>query len=238
MVERRIKVFLDGADEDKIIKYGKNEIVRGFTTNPTLMKKAGVKNYKEFALKVIKFIDDKPISFEVFADEHDEMYEQAKIICSWGKNINVKIPVTNTKGEPSYKLINQLSKEGININVTALFTFEQVANVISNIDNNNKLNILSIFAGRIADSGVDPVPTIKKCKELSEKKKNIEVLWASTREPFNIIQASECNCDIITVTEDILLKISSFGKDLNSFSLETVRMFYEDAKTAKYILQE
>lgn len=236
MVDHRIKIFLDGADEDKIIKYSKNEIVKGFTTNPTLMKKAGVKNYKEFAFKVIKFIDNKPISFEVFADKHDEMYEQAKIICSWGKNINVKIPVTNTKGEPSYKLINQLSKEGININVTAIFTLEQAVNVISSIDNNNKLNILSIFAGRIADSGVNPVPIIKKCKELTKNKKNTEVLWASTREAFNIIQASECHCDIITVTEDILLKTLSFGKDLNSFSLETVRMFYEDAKNAKYIL--
>jgi transaldolase len=142
MVDHRIKIFLDGADEDKIIKYSKNEIVKGFTTNPTLMKKAGVKNYKEFALKMIKFIDDKPISFEVFADEHDEMYEQAKIICSWGKNINVKIPVTNTKGVPSYKLINQLSKEGININITAIFTLEQAVNVINNIDNNSRLNIV------------------------------------------------------------------------------------------------
>jgi transaldolase len=238
MVDHRIKIFLDGADEDKIIKYSKNEIVKGFTTNPTLMKKAGVKNYKEFALKMIKFIDDKPISFEVFADEHDEMYEQAKIICSWGKNINVKIPVTNTKGVPSYKLINQLSKEGININITAIFTLEQAVNVINNIDNNSRLNIVSIFAGRIADAGVDPVPTIKKCVELIKKKKNIEILWASTREVFNIIQARECHCSIITVSEDILLKTSSFGKDLNTFSLETVKMFYEDAKSAKYILQK
>jgi len=229
----RIKIFADGADLDGIRDMAGNPLIKGFTTNPTLMRKAGVEDYKAFALDVLKIVTDRPVSFEVFADEFDEMEAQALEIASWGDNVNVKIPVTNTRGEGSAPLVERLSAEGVAVNVTAMFTLEQVEEIIAVLDPATPA-ILSVFAGRVADSGRDPVPHMEKTVEIAKAKPKAEVLWASPRELLNILHADEAGCHIITVTHDVLRKLDTFGKDLGEFSLETVKMFYDDAQAAGY----
>ena len=229
----KTQIFADGASIDGIKKAKQNPLIKGFTTNPTLMRSSGVTDYKQFAHEVLKIIGDSPISFEVFSDDLDEMYKQAKIIASWGKNISVKIPITNTKGQSTKDLVKSLNSENIICNVTAMFTQNQVEEICSNISINTEI-ILSIFAGRIADTGVDPLPIMKQAIDFTSYSGNIKVLWASPREVLNVVQASEIGCSIITVTEDLINKISNFNKDLETFSLETVKMFYSDAQKSGY----
>ena len=229
----KLKLFLDGAELNQMIESSKDNNIQGFTTNPTLMKKSGVEDYESFAKEVIKSIPNKPISFEVFSDEIYEMQKEAQVISSWGGLTYVKIPVMNTQGVPTYELIKKLSDDGIPLNVTAVFTLEQVTNIFNNL-NKDVPSIISVFAGRIADTGIDPVPIMKSSKEIISTNKNCELLWASPREALNIVQAEQCNCDIITATNDLIKKRSLFGKDLEEFSKETVLMFYEDAKSAGY----
>ena len=229
-----IEIFADGASLNSIETFNVNPLIKGFTTNPTLMKKDGVKDYKEHSLKIAKLVNPKPVSFEVFSDDFDEMYDQAKPIAKWGENINVKIPITNTKGDSSETLINSLAKEGVKLNITAIFTLEQVKTALtSTVD--SPYSIISIFAGRIADTGVDPEYICKAAVELkNELNKNAKILWASPREVYNIFQAANSGCDIITVAHDILNKLGSINKDLEQFSIETVKMFYNDASEAGY----
>jgi transaldolase len=229
----KIKIFMDGADIDQMMIWSKNPMIKGFTTNPTLMKKSGIKDYKDFALKAVNALPkDKPISFEVFSDNLNDMEEEARIINSWSKNIFVKIPVTNTKGESTASIISKLSNDMIPLNITAVMTMDQVIE-IKNALNKECPAIISIFAGRIADTGVDPLPlmmnAVKNCND-----KNIEILWASPRELLNVIQADQCGCHIITATPDVLNKLALIGKDLNEYSLETVKMFYNDAIAAGF----
>ncbi len=228
-----IKIFADGADFNEILKLNQNKIIKGFTTNPTLMKKAGVKDYKEFAIKILTQIKNKPISFEVFEDDIDKMYDQAIEINSWGKNVNVKIPITNTRSACCSELIQTLCKEGVHCNVTAIFTINQIESVLKKLHKDSKI-ILSIFAGRIADTGRDPIPVLKEAISISKGHILSEILWASPREALNIIQADQLGCHIITLTPDLINKINNFGKNLEEFSLETVKMFYNDAKTSNY----
>jgi len=228
-----IAIYADGANMKDILYFNSKKFIKGLTTNPTLMKKSGIKDYQKFALDVLKIVKKKPISFEVFSDDFKEMYRQAKIISSWGDNVFVKIPVTNTKGLSSYKLINKLSNEGIKLNVTAVLLQDQVNNIVKSLNKKTR-SIISIFAGRIADTGRDPIPLVKKSVLLTKKYKNIQILWASTRESLNIFQAQKINCDIITVTTDILSKVNIFGYDLKKYSLDTVKMFYNDAAKAGY----
>lgn len=231
--ELKIKLFADGASLENILELNKDPLISGFTTNPTLMKKAGITDYEEFALKVLNHINDKPISFEVFADDFQEMKKQAEIINNWGDNVYVKIPVMNTKGNTSYELIQELTKKQIKLNITAIFTEEQVDNVLDALKGSPGA-VVSIFAGRIADTGVDPVPMMKKYSKVIDSLENIELLWASPRELLNIVQANDSGCHIITATPDILKKLSLLEKDLTLFSKETVEMFYEDATSAGY----
>lgn len=228
----KIKIFADGADRESIIKLNENKHIKGFTTNPSLMKKAGIKDYKAFALEILPKIN-KPISFEIFADEPQEMQKQAEEISSWGKNIYVKIPVTNTKGISTNEIIKNLSSQGIKLNITAIFTNEQLKNVLIAI-NKETPTILSVFAGRIADAGYDPEEILKKSVLLCKEYPKCEVLWASTRETYNILQAEKCGCQIITVPHEILSKLKNLGKDLEEYSLETVNSFYKDAKEAGF----
>ena len=231
-----IDIYADGADiEGMKAEYSKG-IVKGFTTNPTLMKKAGVKDYVTFAKECIKEIPDLPLSLEVFADDFEGMEEEARIICNLGENVYVKIPITNTKGESSIPLIKKLSEEGLRINVTAIFTIEQIEETINAFAPGTN-NIVSVFAGRIMDAGVDAVPIMRKAKELASKKPGTLTLWASCREVYNIIQAQESGTDIVTVTNDILAKLSNLGKDLEQFSLETVRMFVRDGQSLGYTIR-
>ena len=229
----KLKIFADGADIQSIQKLNLDPKINGFTTNPSLMKKAGIKDYKKFAHDVLNVVKDKPVSFEVFSDEITEMESQAREINSWGKNVYVKIPITNSKGEKTSKLVNKLSRSNIKCNVTAVFTIDQVKEIYNAIDTNTE-TIISIFAGRIADSGLDPLKTMKKSLQICKNKKNIELLWASTRELYNIIQAKEINCHIITVPHPILLKLSGIGKDLKELSLDTVKSFLIDAKKSGF----
>jgi len=228
-----IKIFADGADLNSIKRLLKNKLVKGFTTNPTLMKKAGIKNYEIFSKSVAKLVYPKSVSLEVFSDDLNEMYRQAKIISSWGKNIFVKIPIINTMGFSTNRIVKKLSDEKVNLNITAIFTFKQIKDVIK-VLNKNSNTILSIFAGRIADSGRDPEHLIKKSIKISKKYKKIQILWASTREAYNVIQAANCGCHIITISDDIINKVKYFGKNLNIFSKETVKMFYNDAKSSGF----
>ena len=229
----KIKLFQDGAELDKMIKARDLGLVNGFTTNPTLMKKAGIKNYEEFARKVIKSIPDLPISFEVFSDDFSDMEKEARRIQSWGGNTYIKIPITNTRGESAAPLIKKLSSEGFSLNITAIMDLDQVSVVARSIDAGSR-TIVSVFAGRIADTGVDPIPLMKKSLNILSQFKNAELLWASPREALNIVQAEECGCHIITATPDLIAKLPLFGKSLSEFSLETVKMFYNDAKEAGY----
>ena len=228
-----VKLFADGADIAGIREMASNSSIAGFTTNPTLMRKAGVSDYKAFAKEVLTIVPDKPVSFEVFADDFPTMERQALEIASWGKNVNVKIPVTNTKGEFCGALVKRLSGAGVQLNVTALMTLDQVQRVTDAL-NPNTAAIISVFAGRIADTGRDPVPVMAKSVEIMKAKPKSELIWASPRELLNIFQAEEVGCHIITATNDILKKLSLFHKDLNFYSLETVEMFYKDAKAAGF----
>ena len=228
-----VKLFADGADIAGIREMASNSSIAGFTTNPTLMRKAGVSDYKAFAKEVLTIVPDKPVSFEVFADDFPTMERQALEIASWGKNVNVKIPVTNTKGEFCGALVKRLSDAGVQLNVTALMTLDQVQRVTDAL-NPNTAAIISVFAGRIADTGRDPVPVMAKSVEIMKAKPKSELIWASPRELLNIFQAEEVGCHIITATNDILKKLSLFHKDLNLYSLETVAMFYKDAKAAGF----
>jgi transaldolase len=229
----KIKLFADGADINDIRKIYSEGIVKGFTTNPTLMRKANVADYETFARSVLKEIGDLPVSFEVLSDDFDLMEKQARRISAWGRNVNVKIPISNTRGESSVPLINRLSAEGVYLNVTAVMTVEQVKAVAKAISPRSK-TIVSVFAGRIADSGRDPVPYMAEAVAVLKPNRNAELLWASSRELLNIFQAESCGCHIITVTSDILNKLKNIGKDLDKFSLDTVKMFYDDARASKY----
>tara|TARA_B100001027_G_scaffold216768_1_gene194199 strand:- start:1986 stop:2684 length:699 start_codon:yes stop_codon:yes gene_type:complete len=228
-----IKIYGDGADKDVMIAQHNRKEVDGFTTNPTLMKRSGITDYMKFAKDVLSEIKDVSISFEVFSDEVDKMYEQALKLNSLGKNVWVKIPITNTKGVETAPLIRRLTDQGVKVNVTAIFTLEQVKTTFESI-NENTPAIVSVFAGRIANAGVDPEPIMKESVSICASKKLIEVLWASPREAFNIIQADRVGCHIITVTPDLVEASKTFGKDLNAYSLETVEMFYNDAKESGF----
>lgn len=232
----KVKIFADGADFSGIKEMYSNPLIKGFTTNPTLMRKAGVQDYKAFARKVLEAVPDRPISFEVFADEFDEMERQATEIASWGDNVNVKIPVTNTHGQFAGSLIKRLSKAGVKVNVTALMTLDQVRAVTKCLAPET-LAIISVFAGRIADTGRDPVPLMAEAVKIMRAKPKAELIWASPRELLNIFQADLIGCHIITVTNDVLKKLPLVGKDLTSYSLETVDMFYKDATAAKYTIE-
>jgi transaldolase len=231
----KIKIFADGAEKSGMLEMYKNPLISGFTTNPTLMLKAGITNYKEFAKDILSIIKDRPISLEVFSDDFEEMRRQALEIASWGENVYVKIPITNTKSESSVNLIEALSIQGVKVNVTAMLTLEQVKLVLP-VLSKGPGGYVSVFAGRIADSGVDPVPIMCSILELLKNQSKIELIWASPRELLNLVQADSIGCHIITVTNDILKKIPTLGKDLNQFSLETVKMFYNDAKSVGYTI--
>lgn len=229
----KIKIFADGADKAGMLEMYDKPHIQGLTTNPTLMKKAGISDYKAFAKDILSAIPDKPISFEVFSDDFSEMERQAIEIAGWGSNIYVKIPVTNTKREPSYDLVNKLSKAGVKLNVTALMTLDQVSAVTAALDKSVP-SYISVFAGRIADTGRDPLPIMSKALEVMKSNPMAELIWASPRELLNIFQANEIGCHIITVTNDILKKLSLVDYDLDEYSLDTVKMFYHDAQAAGF----
>ena len=231
----KIKLFMDGADFETMKGFYKGGLIKGFTTNPSLMRKAGVSDYEQFAKKVLAAIPDRPISFEVFSDDFETMEREARKIASWGKSHYVKIPVTNTKGESSAALIKKLSAEGILLNVTAILCLDQVETVARSL-NPGVPSVVSVFAGRIADTGRDPAPLMKQSVGILKSNSRAEVLWASTRELLNIFQAEECGCHIITVAPDILKKFELVGKDLKELSLDTVRQFYQDAQSAGFNL--
>jgi transaldolase len=233
IADLKIKIFADGADYDGIVKMSRNPAVKGFTTNPSLMRKAGVSDYEAFARKVLGTITDRPVSFEVFADDFASMAEQARTIATWGPNVNVKIPVTNTKGQSSAELLRALSSDGIVLNVTAIFTLDQVRAVANALDPATPA-IISVFAGRIADTGMDPIPHMLACKQILGSRPKAELLWASTRELLNIFHAEESGCDIITVPNEFLSKLDLVDKDLAEYSRETVQLFYRDATAAAY----
>ncbi len=235
VADLKVKIFADGADVGGMLDMYKRPYVRGFTTNPTLMRKAGISDYRAFAREVLAAIPDRPISFEVFSDDFAEMEKQAREIASWGSNVNVKIPVTNTKGEPSYGLIRTLASSGIKLNVTAVFSLEQVRDVVAHLDPKTPAYV-SVFAGRIADTGRDPMPLMAAARALVHVLPQAELIWASPRELLNVFHAEAVNCDIITVTNDVLAKLSNVGKDLHQFSLETVQMFRDDAVKAGFKL--
>ena len=230
-----VKVFADGADIAGIASAAENPLIKGFTTNPTLMRQAGVDNYEQFALKALEVVDGKPISFEVFTDDPDEMFRQARRLAAWGDNVYVKIPVTNSVGISSEELIGRLAQEGVSVNVTAVFTPAQIEAVSARLAGGPP-SYISVFAGRIADAGVDPVPIVAHAVHVARDEPQIEVIWASPREVLNAVQADGCGCDIITMTGDLLKKLTSLGKELESFSLETVQMFRSDAMAAGYEL--
>lgn len=232
----KVKIFADGAEKKEILEMYDNPVISGFTTNPTLMKKAGISNYRDFALDILSFIKNKPVSFEVFSDDFYEMEKQALEIASWGDNVYVKIPITNTKAQSSENLISKLVKAGVKMNVTAMMTLEQlkrVTPILADVPS----SYVSLFAGRIADAGIDPLPVMKEALEILKQYPNLELIWASPREIFNIIQADTIGCHIITVTNNILKKLPLIGKDLTEFSLDTVKMFYNDAKSAGYTIE-
>jgi transaldolase len=231
----RVKIFADGADLKGMKEAAAQPLVKGFTTNPTLMRQAGVSDYKAFALEVLKLIPDRPVSFEVFADDFPTMEAQGREIASWGDNVYVKVPVTNTKGEFAGPLMTRLSSSGIKLNVTAIMTNEQVKAVAAALAKDVPA-IVSVFAGRIADTGRDPVPLMSEAVALLKDRPQAELLWASPRELLNIFQADEIGCHIITVTGDVIRKLALVGKDLDGYSLETVAMFFRDAQTAAFTI--
>lgn len=231
----KVKLFADGADLATMLEMAKKSFIQGLTTNPTLMRKAGIDNYRKFAKDVLVEITDKPISFEVFSDDLDEMISQGMEIASWGNNVNVKIPVTNSQGASTDNVVKYLSDQGVALNITAIFTTEQVSKVIRSINSSTKAYI-SVFAGRIADTGRDPIPLMQESLEIIRTKPNTELIWASPRELLNVIQADEIGCHIITATPDILKKLDLIGLDLTKFSLETVMMFRNDALASGYTI--
>lgn len=233
----KIAVYADGADIDGMVEMAKRGFVQGFTTNPTLMKKAGITSYTDFVQNVVKEIPDLPISFEVFADDFEMMEREALKLSGYGEHIFVKIPVTNSRGVSSVPLIKRLSQKGVNLNVTAVFTVEQAKDVLNVLEERTE-NIISVFAGRIADAGVDPESIMREVVELCSGKKGVMSLWASCREVFNIVQADRCGVDIITVTNDLLAKLGNLGKDLEQFSLETVQMFERDGRSLGFSIIE
>jgi len=234
--ELKVQIFADGADKAGILELYRQPYIKGFTTNPTLMRKAGVKDYERFAREILEQISNRPISFEVFADEEPEMERQARKIARWGSNVYVKIPVTNTRREPMYRLIHRLSAEGIQVNATALLALDQVTHVAKALDGGAP-SYISVFAGRVADTGRDPVPVMKSALEIMAPNRKCQLVWASPRELLNIFQADEIGCHIITVTSDVLKKIPLIGKDLHDYSLETVQMFHSDAARSGYKLE-
>ncbi len=231
----KIKLFADGAEKASMVELAAKSYIKGFTTNPTLMRKAGVTDYTAFAKEIHAVIREKPLSFEVFSDDFMDMERQASIIASWGSNVYVKIPIINTRGESSAPLVKRLVEKGIKVNVTAIYTMEQVK-TIAEVLSPKIPSIISIFAGRIADTGRDPVPYMMESKNILAKNVAAELLWASSRELLNIFQAEDAGCDIITVTPEILKKLGKLDADLTAFSLETVKMFFEDGKSAGYML--
>lgn len=232
----RVKLFADGADEKGMLELNANPLIKGMTTNPSLMRKSGIKDYEAFAHEILKTITAKPISFEVFSNEFPEMKRQALKISAWAKNVYAKIPITNTRGESSLPLIKELAAQGVKLNVTAILTLEQVEGV-SKALNPNVPSVVSVFAGRIADTGVDPMPEMRECKKILKGLSQAELLWASVREVLNIFQADECGCEIVTVPHDILHKAQkTVGIDLPTVSLDTVKTFDADAKAAGFKL--
>ena len=230
-----VKIFADGADKAGMLEMHAKSFIKGFTTNPTLMRKAGITDYKAFAKDILQAIPDRPISFEVFSDEFPEMERQAMEISGWGDNVYVKIPVTNTRRHPCYDLVRKLTKSGVKVNVTALMALEQVRDVVAVLDSEIP-SYVSVFAGRVADTGRDPVPLMAAAVELLKTRPKAELIWASPRELLNIFQADTIGCHIITVTNDTLKKLALVGRDLSDYSLDTVKMFYEDAKGAGFVL--
>lgn len=229
----KVRIFADGADLPTMLEMSNKPFIQGLTTNPTLMRKAGISDYKKFAREVLELIQNKPISFEVFSDDFEEMVEQAMEISSWGDNVNVKIPITNSKGDSTTQVIKELSTRGVSLNITAILTIKQVKNVIEVLDENSKA-FISVFAGRIADTGRDPIPLMSEALEIMREKPRSELIWASPRELLNVIQADAIGCHIITATSDILKKLDIIGKDLSQYSLETVKMFRDDALASGY----
>lgn len=235
MKEFNIKIFSDGANVKEIVSMDHDDTVDGFTTNPTLMARAGIKDYLAFAREVLSQVKKKSISFEVFSDDLEEMYNQALTLRDLGENVSVKIPVTNTQGIPTYSLIKKLSNEGVKLNVTAIFTKDQILKVYESL--NLAVNsIISIFAGRIANAGIDPEPIVKFAVDLTQEDDMVEILWASPREVFNLIQAENCGCHIITMTPSLIEATKEIGKNLDQYSLETVKMFYDDAVRSGFTL--
>jgi len=233
--ELNVKIFADGADRAGMLALYANPAIKGFTTNPTLMRNAGIGDYAEFARRLLSEISDRPISFEVFADEFDEMEWQAEEIASWGGQVNVKIPVTNTRGESSAPLIRRLARLGIRLNITALMTLDQVR-IVADCLVDAPPSYVSLFAGRVADTGVDPVPIMAEAVRILSKYPKLELIWASPREILNIFQADEVGCQVITVTHDLLKKLKIVGRNLEEYSLDTVKMFFNDAQSAGYQL--
>jgi len=229
----KTKIFCDIADYKTIKVFNNKAIVDGFTTNPSLMRLAGAKNYKDYSLNILKVCNKKPISFEVFSDNPRDMLKQAYIINSWGKNVYVKIPVVNSKGVFMGPVIKKLSDKGIKLNITAIYSFEQVEKVHKKLNKKTK-SIISIFAGRMADKGKDPLPIFKKSISLTKKNKNFEILWASTREPYNYIQAKQLKCNIITMPPKVINQIENFGKSFKSMTIDTVKGFLKDSKKSKF----
>lgn len=231
----RVKIYADGADRDAMLEMYEKPWIAGFTTNPTLMRKSGVSDYRVFATEILRRIPDRSISLEVFADDFDEMQRQAKEIASWGRNVLVKIPITNTRGESSVPLLARLARAGIPVNVTALLTLDQVRQASQSLADGPEAKI-SVFAGRIADTGRDPTPLMAAAVELLHPYPNLELIWASPREVLNVFQADSVGCHVITATPEILKKLELAGKDLHQYSLDTVRMFHDDARKAGYRL--
>ena len=229
----KTKIFCDIAELKQIRKFNKKKIVKGFTTNPSLMKSAGAKNYKDYSKKILRICPNKPVSLEVFADDYENIKDQALKINTWGKNVYVKIPVTNSKGVFMGKIIKELNNMNIKLNITAVYNFKQTEKILKLINKKSKV-IISIFAGRAGDTGKDPVPEFKKSISLAKKFKNVEILWASVREPYNYIQAKQLGCNIITVPPSTIEKIEKFGKSFDQLTLETVKSFYKDAKSAGF----
>ena len=229
----KTEIYCDSADLETIKKLNSNTLVKGFTTNPSLMRLAGAKNYKNYSLKLLKICNRKPISLEVFGDNFDQMFNQANIINSWGNNVYVKIPVVNSKGIFSGKVISALSKNGVKLNITAVYTINQVKKIIKRINKDSKI-IISIFSGRMGDVGKDPIPIIKESVRLTKRLRNVKILWASTREPYNYLQAKNCGCSIITMPAEIIEKISKFGKTYQELTLDTVKKFLKDSRDSNF----
>jgi len=231
----KVKLFADGAEKLSMLELYRNPLIKGFTTNPTLMRKAGISDYEAFARDILEAIPDRPISLEVFADDFPDMARQARKIAAWGPNVYVKIPVTNTRRESSADLVRALTQDGVKLNVTAILALDQVREVVNALSGGAPSNV-SVFAGRIADTGIDPVPLMASAMEILRPHPQMELIWASPRELLNVFQADDIGCHFITATPDILKKLSLVGKDLSEYSLDTVRMFYDDATKSGFRL--